>query len=294
MNTKNSYCGQARRAGRTFALALACCAAGFFAPVGALADTPAHEVLLNPEIAEVDVEENLGKVIEPGLTFHDHNGEAVNFGSFFDGERPVLVTLNYYRCPGLCSIQLNAVTESLRQMDWTPGDGNFRVVTVSIDPREDSKLASSKRLAHLDSLGRGDQIDWTFLTGDALNIRLLAAQLGVSYAYDKDQDQYAHPPVIMFLSPEGKVARYLYGLTYKPRDIKFALLESAEGRVGTTVDRLILSCFHYDAALGKYGPFAFGIMRLAGVFTVLIVGTALFVAWRRERRSGLGILEAQS
>ena len=239
---------------------------------------------LTPEVAEVDVQEHLGDFLDPELEFVDQTGKRHFLRDFFDGETPILLTLNYYRCPGLCNIQLNAVTDTLGKMDWTAGDGNFRVLTFSIDPREDVKLAAGKRETLLSELGRGESVDWSFMTGDALNIQLLAAQLGVGYAYDREKDQYAHPPVIMFISPDGKIARYIYGLSYAASDVKFALMEASEGRVGSTVDRLILSCFHYDATAGKYGPFAFGIMRLAGFVTVIVVGGLLGLAWRRERR----------
>ena len=240
------------------------------------------EANLSPEANEIAVDEMLNGELDLDLEFTDHSGEAVRLGDYFDGERPVLLTLNYYRCPTLCSLQLNGLTRALERFAWTPGE-QYRVVTVSIDPRETPKLAADKRATHLEALGRGD-VDWSFLTGDALQIRMLAAQLGIGYAYDAEQDQYAHPAVLMFASPQGKIARYIYGLEYQPNDIKFALMEAAEGRVGSTVDRLILSCFHYDATLGKYGPFAMGIMRLGGAAMIIIVGIPLGFLWRRERR----------
>jgi protein SCO1/2 len=239
---------------------------------------------LAPAMTAIDVDEHLGLEVDRGLSFRDHEGKQVTIGDYLDGKRPVLITLNYYRCPVLCNVQLNELTETLRQLEWTAGDQNFRIVTVSIDPRETPEIAGPKRAAHLQALGRGDDVDWAFLTGDTLNIRLLAAQLGVSYVYDPEQDQYAHPAVIAFLSPEGKIARYVYGLSYAANDLKFALIEASEGRVGSTIDRLILSCFHYDATLGRYGPFAFGLMRIAGAVSVLLIGTALFVYRRRERQ----------
>ncbi len=241
---------------------------------------------LAPAMHAVDVDEHLGNLLERSLQFTDHTGKAVTLGDYFDGKRPVLLTMNYFRCPVLCNVQLNELTEALRLFDWTPGDEHFRVVTVSIDPREQTELAGTKRANHLQALGRGDAVDWAFLTGDALNIRLLAAQLGIQYAYDPEQDQYAHPAVIVFASPEGKIARYIYGLSYASNDLKFGLIEASEGRVGTTLDRFILSCFHYDATLGRYGPFAFGLMRIAGALTVLLIGIALLFYWRRERRIG--------
>lgn len=242
---------------------------------------------LAPASYSIDVEEHLGNILDRNVPFVDHTGKRVKIGDYFDGERPVLLTLNYFRCPVMCNVQLNNLTETLRDFEWTPGDGNFRVVTVSIDPREDAALAAAKRQTHLAALGRGEAVDWAFLTaedGDALGIRLLAAQLGISYAYDPEQDQYAHPGVVAFISPDGKIARYVYGLSYVGNDLKFGLLEAAEGRVGTTLDRFILSCFHYDASLGRYGLFAFGLLRLAGALSVLLIGAALLVFWRRERR----------
>lgn len=241
--------------------------------------------VLAPAMHGIDVDEHPGLDLDRELRFRDHTGKDVTLGDFLDGKRPVLLTMNYYRCPVLCNVQLNELTETLRSFEWTPGDDRFRIVTVSIDPRETPELAAQKRASHLAALNRGDAVDWAFLTGDALNIRLLAAQIGMSYTYDPEQDQYAHPAVLTFVSPEGKVARYVYGLTYATNDLKFALMEASEGRVGTTLDRLILSCFHYDASLGRYGPFAFGLMRIAGFATVLLIGTALLLFWRRERRA---------
>jgi protein SCO1/2 len=239
------------------------------------------EMLTAPAATEIDVDELLGAELDLDLRFTNEQGESVRLGDYFDGERPVLITLNYYRCKTLCNLQLNSLTDTLSTFEWAPGD-HYRIVTVSIDPRETAELARDKRAAHLEALGRGD-VDWNFLVGDALQVRMLAAQLGVGYAYDAEQDQYAHPAVLMFVSPEGKLARYLYGLTYTPGDIKFALMEAAEGRVGSTMDKLILSCFHYDATIGKYGPFAMGFMRLGGALMVVIVGIPLAFAWRRER-----------
>jgi protein SCO1/2 len=239
-----------------------------------------------PAMEAIDVSEHLGEVLDKDLTFVDHEGKAVRIGDYFDGERPVLLTLNYYRCPVLCNVQLNGLTDALHAFDWVPGDEHFRIVTVSIDPREGTEIASAKRASHLKALDRGDDIGWDFLTGDALNIKLLAAQVGVSYAYDAEQDQYVHFAAIVFLAPDGKIVRYVYGLTYEPKDLKFGLIEASEGRVGTTIDRIILSCFHYDATIGRYGPFAFGLMRLGGVLTIVLLGLAFFALRRRERKMG--------
>ncbi len=254
----------------------------------------ADEQPLDPAMGEIDVEEHLGLALDQSLKFVDHDGKPVTIGDYFDGERPVLLTLNYYRCPVLCNVQLNELTNTLKQMEWTAGDENFRIVTVSIDPRETPKLAAGKRSSHLKEYGRGEDVDWAFLTGDAVNVKLLASQIGMGYAYDKEQDQYAHPAVVAFLSPDGRIMRYVYGLTTVPNDLKFGLIEAGEGKIGTTVDRLILSCFHYDSSLGRYGPFAFGIMRLGAAFTLLVIGSVLLIYWRKERAQGRVKSEASS
>jgi protein SCO1/2 len=251
----------------------------------ALAEPLPTDKPLSPEMRVIDVDDQRGRNIDTELGFVDHRGNRVTLSKFLDGERPVLLTLNYYRCSVVCSVQLQGLADALAKLDWTPGDENFRVVTVSIDPREGPKPAAHKREMILESLGRGDDVDWQFLTGDALAIKALASQLGIGYAYDAEQDQYAHPAVAMFLTPEGKIAQYIYGLTFDPTDLKLALLEAGEGKVGTPMEKLFQSCFVYDPTAGKYGPTAFGIMRIGGGVTVLILGMVLLFYWRRERKS---------
>lgn len=239
---------------------------------------------LSPEMRTIDVSEQKGEVIDPALRFVDHTGKEVALGRFFDGERPVLLTLNYYRCGVICSVQLQGLADALSELDWTPGDDNFRVVTVSIDPREGPEDSKKRRDTLLATIGKGDDVDWTFMTGDALSIKVLAAQLGIGYSYDAEQDQYAHPASAVFLSPEGKIVQYVYGLTYVSQDLKFGLLDAGEGKIGSPMEKIILSCFHYDATIGRYGPWAFGIMRLGGLLTMLILGSFLAIYWVRDRR----------
>jgi len=236
---------------------------------------------LPPALRGMGVDEHLGASLDTSLEFTDQNGKLVHIGDYFRDGIPVLLTLNYYRCASLCNLQLNALTEGLRGMAWTPGK-NFRIVTVSIDHRESPDLARAKRASYLRMLGRGE-IDWTFLVGSESNVRKLADTVGYRFNYDPKQDQFAHPLVITFLSPGGVVARYLYGMEYLPRDLKFALMEASEGRLGSPADKLILSCFHYDPELGSYGPFAMGIMRVAAGLTVLVMALFALVLWRKDR-----------
>ncbi len=235
------------------------------------------------ELEGIDVQNRLGGKVDLDLAFTDHTGRAVRLGEYFDGERPVLLTLNYYRCRTLCSVQLNKVVEALQAIDWVPGREAFRLVTVSIDPREGHDLAADKRASYLASLG-APQADWPFLVGSAEASEALAAQVGFEYSYDEGTDQYAHAPVIFVLTPDGTISRYLFTLQPPPQDIKFALMDASNGAVGSTFDKVLSSCFQYMSSDGKYTPFAWGVMRLGGLFTVFVLALFLVHHWRRDRR----------
>lgn len=251
---------------------------GWSAP--AMAQESAEE--LPRQLQGVNVDEKLGETVSLKAEFKDENGKTVTMGDYL-GDKPVLLTLNYYNCEMLCSLQLNGLLDGLGGLEWTAGD-EFRIVTISIDHREGPELASKKREAYLDELGRGD-VDWSFLTGSRTDIQLVANSVGFGYRYDPEQDQFAHIAAVMFLSPEGKITRYLYGLEYRPFDLKMALQEAADGQIGDTVDKVIFSCFHYDPTLGRYDIWAFGVMRLGGiVIVVLLAGFLGFLWWREVRK----------
>lgn len=252
-------------------------AAGLWAGGGAArADLPVPD-----KLEGITVTERLGASVNPNTVLTDHTGQDVRLGQYFGDGKPVLLTLNYYGCAMLCSLQLNGLVAGLQQLDWMPGD-EFRIVTVSIDPDDTPALAADKRTAYLDSYGRGQDVEWHFLVGDEAQVRALADAVGFAYAYDAEQDQYAHAAAIMLLAPDATVARYLYGIQYSGRDLKFGLMEAAAGRVGSAVERLLLSCFHYDETIGRYSPFAIGIMRLGGAVSILIVAGLGIVLWRQE------------
>ncbi|MCB9556444.1 MAG: SCO family protein [Deltaproteobacteria bacterium] len=231
---------------------------------------------------KVGVAEHLGRLV-PALTFTDSKGGKVDFGSYLrDGRRPTLISLNYYRCPMLCTLQLNALVETLKKIKLSARE-DFRIVTVSIDPNEGPELAKKKREGYLALLG-DNQVNWEFFVGSQADITALADTLGFQYAYDKQSGQFAHAAMLFVISPQGKVARYLYGTHVSPKQLEFALVEGSAGRLGSPIDKVILSCFRYDASTGKYSPYAWGIMRLMGIVMVAVMGTFVFVFWRRERR----------
>jgi len=223
-----------------------------------------------------------GAQIDLDLEFVDQNGKTVTLRNYFVDGRPVLLTMNYYMCTMLCTEVLNGLVEGLSNLDWTPGE-KFQVVTVSIDEREKPWLAKKKRAAYLEELGR-DGADWNFLTGDKKSIAALSAATGFAFRYDDETDQFAHPPSIMFVSPDGVITQYLMGKLFQPDSIRWALMDASEGTIGSTFERLAWSCFHYDDKTGQYTPYAMGIMRLGGAATVIILSFVLTFWWLRERR----------
>ena len=245
------------------------------------------------DLDAVGIDEHLDAQLPMDLTFRDETGAAVRFGDLFPGDRPVILTLGYYRCPMLCSLVLNGLADSLKELDLNPGE-DFDLVTVSIDPSDSPVIAAGKKESYLRYYGReGAETSWTFLTGDDEPIRQLAEAVGFRYEYLPDQDQYAHAAVIFVLTPEGRVSRYLYGVQYEPTTMRLGLVEASEGKIGTITDRFLLFCYHYDAAAGTYGPAAIKIMRLGGLVTLVALAFLVGIFWLRElRRKRTALKEA--
>jgi protein SCO1/2 len=237
-----------------------------------------------PALDKVGVEEHLDARLPLELEFFDEGGRTVRLGDYFDGARPVILTLNYYRCPMLCGLQLNGVVAGLEEMDWTPGV-EFEMVTVSIDPLETPELAQAKKENYLKRYQRPAAArGWHFLTGRQDNIERLAETVGFGYTYDVASGQYAHAAAIFVITPDGRVARYLYGIEYPPKSLKLSLMEASEGKIGSAFDQLIMYCYHYDPASRRYAPVAMNIMRVGGGATALLLGLTLGTWWLRESR----------
>jgi protein SCO1/2 len=229
----------------------------------------------------VGITEHLGARVPLGLEFTAEDGTPVQLSRYFDGKRPVILTLNYYRCPMLCGLLLNGLVDGLKGLSWTPGN-QFEVVTLSFDPLETHTLAMLKKESFISEFGRpAAAAGWHFLTGSQANIKALTDAVGFSYRYDEERQQYAHPAGIFLLTPDGRIARVLYGVEFPSRTLKLALTEAGEGKVGSAGDQILLYCFHYDSNAGHYVVAAGNLMRLGGVATVLVVGVWLGVAWRR-------------
>ena len=238
-------------------------------------------------LAQVGIEQKLNHQVPLDLNFRDETGKTVKLRDYF-GEQPVILTLVYYQCPMLCTQVLNAVERGLTNVSLDMGK-QFQVVTVSIDPRETPELARTKKNVYVGLYGRaGASEGWHFLTGEEAQIQELAKAVGFRYAYDPQSGQFAHASGIMVLTPEGKLSRYFYGIQYPSRDLRLGLVEASEKKIGTPVDEVLLYCFHYDPATGKYGLVIQNVIRVAGVLTVMVIGMLIFVLSRRKRAGVLG------
>jgi len=226
-----------------------------------------------PALEGVRIEEYLGRPMDLNLTFRDEDGQIVALKSFFDKRRPVILNLVYYRCPMLCNLILNGETQVMREIPWTPGK-EYEIVTISIDPEETPELAREKKAIHLASYGKPAP-GWHFLTDHDGNAKRLAELIGYHYRYDQRQKQYAHPAALMILTPACKVARYLYGVRYRARDVRFALAEASEDRTTMAIEKVLLLCYQYDPTANTYVMFATNFMRWGGALTAL--GIALFI-----------------
>ncbi|HLA84799.1 MAG TPA: SCO family protein [Thermoguttaceae bacterium] len=239
---------------------------------------------LPKELEGVGVTEHLDAQVPLDLEFMDDDGKPATLGQYFDRKRPVVLTMNYSNCPMLCDLQLTGLFEALGRMKWNIGE-EFEMVTVGIDPLETPERARMTKQKYLKTYRRaGAAGGWHFLTGREENIKKLADTVGFHYRFAPESRQYLHVAVTFILTPDGRVSRYLYGVQYDPQTIRLSLFEASEGKVGSTVDRILLFCYHYDAQSGRYGPAAFRLMQVGGGLTVLIVGGVIWTLRRRERR----------
>jgi protein SCO1 len=273
---------------RTLAATLLCAAALPCAPASAQPMMPAggHDglkgVAPNKVLSDVGVDQKLDTQLPPGLTFRDETGKTVRLEDYL-GKRPLLLSLVYYECPGLCTMTLNGISRSLKPLKFTPGK-EFDILTVSFDPREGPELAAAKKERYVQMYGRpGAAGGWHFLTGDEANTKALCEAVGFRYAYDEMTKQYAHAAAIMVVTPQGKVSRYFYGLEYSTRDLEFGLMEASNERIGSLADGAVLYCYTYNPASGKYSLSIMRVLRVAAVLTLVLLGGFILLMLRRDR-----------
>lgn len=232
----------------------------------------------------VDVTEHLGATVPQDIQLRNSDGKIVRFGEIFDGKRPVVLTFNYSNCPMLCSLQLSRFVQTLSQLERTVGS-EFQIATVSIDPAETVERARETKARYLRDYGRPEAAPgWQFLLGSEQAVRSLADSVGFSYAYNEERQEWLHAAALMVLTPDGRVARYIYGVDYHPETLNLSIVEGSEGKIGSTLDRLVLYCFHYDESEGRYAPVAMNIMRVGAGLVAVLLGAFLTVYWLAESR----------
>jgi protein SCO1/2 len=233
-------------------------------------------------LREIGFDQNIDQRVPLDTTFRDEAGRTVRLGDFF-GTRPVVLVFAYYDCPMLCTLVINGLSSALGVMSLNPGK-DFEIVTVSFNPRDTPASATAKKASYLERYRRpGAAEGWHFLTGDQADIVRLTKAAGFRYVWDEETKQFAHPSGVIVLTPDGRLSKYLFGIEYGPRDLRLAIVEASNGKVGTPVDSLLLYCYHYDPMTGRYGLAIMRAIRMAGAATVFAIGAFIIVMVRRER-----------
>jgi protein SCO1 len=231
----------------------------------------------------VGITERLGESVSiQNLHFQDETGHSAPLSSFFRPGHPVILALVYYDCPNLCTLLLDGLVNSLKSLDWTPGQ-QFDVIAVSINAQETPAKAAEKKALYLQTYARPGSVQgWHFLTSEEAQVQQLASQLGFRYRYDELQKQYAHAAAIFVLTPEGRISRYLYGIHFNLKDLRFSLLEASHGKIGGVVDRVLLFCFHFDPSKNSYSLRMWRIVQGVLVIQLLMMAVLFRILWRKD------------
>jgi len=271
---------------RRSALVLVFLLVGMNASVTLWADK-VHELVKNPQLEslkKVDITQKLNEVLPLDTVFRDETGQEVTLGKYF-GDKPVVLAFVYYECPRLCTFILNGLLRAVRTISFDAGQ-EYEVVAISFDHGETPAMAAAKKENYVKQYDReGTAGGWHFLTGDEASIQKVTQAAGFEFFYDPETDEFAHASAIMVLTPQGVLARYFYGIEYSARDLRLALVEASDNKIGSLVDQVLLFCFHYDPVTGKYGFVIMSILRLAAILLVVVIGFFVFKMLRRERVS---------
>ena len=235
-------------------------------------------------LREIGFDQNLDQYVPLDVPFRDESGRTIRLADYF-GSRPVVLVFAYYDCPMLCTQVINGLSTALNILSLAPGK-DFEIVTVSFNPRDTPATASAKKAVYLERYTRdGAAQAWHFLSGDQPSIDRLTKAAGFRYVWDAETKQFAHPTGVIVLTPDGRLSRYLFGIEYGPRDLRYALVEASAGGVGNAVDTLLLYCYHYDPMTGRYGFVVMRAVRIAGAATVLALASFIIVMVRKEKRA---------
>jgi len=235
-----------------------------------------------PHLQNVGIDQHLNGQVPPDLAFVDDAGRTVKLGDYFC-KKPLILNLVYYNCTMLCGEALAGLTGAMKMVKFNVGK-EFEVVTVSFNPQETPEIAAAKKKDYLERYGRpGAASGWHFLTGSPESINALTKAVGFQYQYDPKVNQYAHATAIMVLTPQGRISRYFYGVDFPPKDLRMGLVEASQGKIGNITDQVLLYCYHYDPATGKYGAVVNNILRLGAGVTIVILGGFLLILFRLEK-----------
>lgn len=236
------------------------------------------------ELVGVGIEEKIGQNLDLSMMVTNEKGQKVPLSSFFKPHKPVILSPIYFNCPGLCNFHLNGVVDTLKTMEWTPGN-QFEIIAFSFDFKETSEVAFNKKESYLKSYGRsGTENGWHFVTADEATVQKLTEAVGFKFKWNETAKEWSHASAAIIVSPEGKISRYLHGIQFETRDMKLALNEAANGKVGGIVDSAMLFCFKYDSHQSKYGLQVFALMKIAGAITVAALALWLIPVMIRARR----------
>jgi protein SCO1/2 len=266
--------------------------AGALLLVGALSAFAQTPPPVQPNIntdANIGIDQKLDSQIPLDLTFTDQTGKQVKLGDYF-GSKPVVLALPFYRCAGMCTLEMDGMAKAFNAISFTAGK-EFNAVTVSIDPKETWTLASAKQRDYLDQYPRPEaKQGWSFLTGDDANIHKLAQAVGFRYVIDPKTQQPIHAVGIVVITPEGHVSRYLLGVDYSPKDLKLCLVDASHNKIGSMVDKFTLLCSHYDPTTSRYGVAIDRIIKFTCTLTVLILGGAILMMFRFEKQRNADLI----
>lgn len=236
------------------------------------------------ELMAIDVEEHLGDTVPLELIFTDETGRTATLGEFLLADKPNMIVLGYYQCPMLCNLVFNGLADGVNDLGW-PLAERYNILSISIAPDETPELAAAKKRNYAKTVtDSGFDSGWLFLTGSADQSKALAEAIGFKYYWDESTEQWAHPALVTLLAPDGTISRYLYGIQFEERDLRLGLVEASQGKVGSTIDRIILYCFHYDPDAGGYVILAGNVMKLGGLVTLALLGGLILLLWMRERK----------
>lgn len=236
------------------------------------------------ELEGVGITPKIGEYVDLSTEFTDESGESVTLGRYFNGSKPVIFSVVYYNCPSLCNFHLNGLTDTMKKLKWTVGD-KFELVALTMNHREGYELAAQKKQSYIDEYGRPESENgWHFLTGTEENIKKVADQVGFGFKWLDEQQEYAHASAAIIMTPGGKISRYLNGIEFDKKDLRLALLEASNGKIGNVVDQIVMFCFQFDPTKNKYSLYAFNLMRLGAGLMVLVLAIILIPMWIRERK----------